>query len=392
MNDFQHHTPELRLHHGPDALAELPRELDRLGCRRAVVFCGASLAQPGGALERVAGMLGERLAATFTGVREHSPLPSVEEGARVLQRAGADAIVALGGGSAIVTARAAGIVAAEGQGVRALCTRHDAKGRMTSPRLLAPKLPHFVLPTTPTTACVKAGCAVHDPATGERLALFDPKTRARALFVDAGLLASAPQALLRGAGLNALSMAVEGLESAQGDPLSDALLMHAVRLLARQLPALAETPQDAGLRGELVLAAILAGQGTDFAGGGLASVLGHAIGPRCGLANGLVNAIVLPHTLRFNVAHTGARLWKLAASLPAVRGGADAGQDPLQAIAAVQALLDRLDVPHRLRDTGLARGDLPDVVAHAQSDFFLRRNPRPVAHAAELLEFLQACW
>jgi alcohol dehydrogenase class IV len=391
MKDFQHHTPPLRLHHGGGALAELPRELDRLGCRRAVVFCGASMARPGGGLERVAGALGERLAATFCGVREHSPLPSVEAGARVLQECGADAVVALGGGSAIVTARAATIVAAEGQPVRALCTRADAQGRMTSPRLLAPKLPQFVLPTTPTTACVKAGSAVHDPATGERLALFDPKTRAQAVFIDGGLLALAPVTLLRGAALNALAMAVEGLESAQGDPLSDALLMHAVRLLARGLPQLDAMPQDAGLRGELVLAAILTGQGTDFTGGGLASVLGHAIGPRCGVANGIVNAIVLPHTLRFNASHTGERMWKLAASLPASEV-AGSGSDPLQAIAAVEALLAQLPLPRRLRETRLVREDIPAVVAQAQADFFLQRNPRPVQGRDELAQLVQACW
>ena len=143
-----------------------------------------------------------------------------------------------------------------------------------------------------------------------------------------------------------------------------------------------------------MLSAILTGQGTDFAGGGLASALGHAIGPRCGLANGIVNAIVLPHTLRFNAAYTRTRLWKLGASLPGADKGASAqmDQDPLQAIAAVESLLDRLALPRRLRDIGLARADLTDVVAHAQADFFLRRNPRPVKDGTELLALLQACW
>ena len=56
--------------------------------------------------------------------------------------------------------------------------------KLHSPKLLAPKLPQFIVPTTPTTAMVKAGSAVFDPATGERLALFDPKTRAHAIFID----------------------------------------------------------------------------------------------------------------------------------------------------------------------------------------------------------------
>ncbi|RZL87770.1 MAG: iron-containing alcohol dehydrogenase [Variovorax sp.] len=388
MTGFQHHIAELRVHCGDQALAALPRELDRLGCRRAIVFCGATLSQPGGALDRVAQALGDRLAAAFPGVRGHSPVASVEEGAASIASARADAVVALGGGSAMVTARAASILAAEGGRVHDLASRIDSDGQTRSPRLAKPKLPQFVLPTTPSTACVKGGSAVHD-AGGDRLALFDPKTRAKAVFIDHALLATAPEPLIRSAALNALAMAVEGLESESSNPLSDALLMHALRLLAQDLPGVRDDPQDEPRRARLVLAAILCGQGTDQAGGGLASVLGHAVGHRSEVPNGIVNAIVLPHTMRFNLPVTQERLWKVRASLQASTGAVPAATD---AIEALETLFLDLGLPRRLRDTGLQQADFDAVVSDASADHFLQRNPRRVESPAQLHALLDACW
>lgn len=196
------------------------------------------------ALARVESALGERLAARFDGVREHSPLPAVEAARTALADAQADAVIAVGGGSAIVTARAATILLAEQRDVRELCTRREADGRLTSPKLLAPKLPQWVVPTTPTTAYAKAGSAVRDPETGERLALFDPKTGAQGIFIDPVMALTAPVELALASGLNAFSMAVEGLQSEVDDPLAEALLTHALRMLAEWLPRLRREPDD----------------------------------------------------------------------------------------------------------------------------------------------------
>jgi alcohol dehydrogenase class IV len=140
MISFQHITPPLRLFHGPESLSNLGRELDRVNSTRAVIFCGSSLAREGTLLQRVISAMGDRCAGTFTGVRAHSPVPSVEAAAEELKRLQADAVIAVGGGSAIVTARAASILAAEDRDVRALCTTRDEKGGLKSPKLLAPPL------------------------------------------------------------------------------------------------------------------------------------------------------------------------------------------------------------------------------------------------------------
>lgn len=387
MQSFQHITPPLRLFSGPDSLGSLGRELERLGRSRAVVFCGPWA--EGALLNAVRAGIGDRYAGVFTGVLAHSPVASVEDAAHALKRMEADAVVALGGGSSIVTARAASILAAEEGDARSLCTTRDSSGQLRSPKLLAPKLPQFIVPTTPTTAMVKAGSAVFDPSTGERLALFDPKTRAHAIFIDPDMIQSSPRELAISASLNTFSMAVEGLTSRSGDPLADAQLMHVLRLLARHLPDMKESDEP-DTRAQLLLAAVLCGQGTDHTGAGITTVLGHAIGARHHLDNGIANAIVLPHVLRFNGTTGESGLQKVAAALGLSRVDGDL---LVAAVArAVEGLFSLLGVPTQLREVGVARDTLPGIAAHAIGDWFLGGNPRRVRSEAELQQVLEEAW
>jgi len=389
MRSFQHISAPLRLYQGADSLTHLGRELDRLNCKRAVIFCGATLSRQSALIDQVKTALGERCAGMYAGVRARSPVPAVEDAARNLRELGADAVVAIGGGSAIVTARAASILLAENGPAQDLCTTQKMDGTLYSPKLLASKLPQLIIPTTPTTATVKAGSAVFDPESGKRLALFDPKTRAHALFIHPDFIGSAPDSLLVSSGLNTLTLAIEGLVSRTGDPLADALLMHAVRLLAKHLPA-SSTHVEADVRSEMMLAAVMCGQGTDFSGAGITTVLGHAIGARFNVENGLVNAIVLPHGIRFNALAAPAGMSKVAAAL-----GIAGAPEILPASIIIDALiqvLSSLNIPQRLRDLGIGQDELPDIAEQAMSDWFLRGNPRVISGAAQLEEVLQAAW
>lgn len=194
--------------------------LDRLGASRAVIMCAPWVRDHPHVLATIEKALGARLAGCFDGVEEHSPVPVVEEARRSLEHARADAVIAVGGGSAIVTVRAATILLAEKRNVRDLYTRREADGRLTSPRLAASKIPNWVIPTTPITAYAKAGSAVRDPDTGERLALFDPKTRAQGIFLDSAMALTAPADLAGSAALNAFAMAVESLQADADDAAS----------------------------------------------------------------------------------------------------------------------------------------------------------------------------
>jgi alcohol dehydrogenase class IV len=333
--------------------------------------------------------LRETLAASLVGectdVRANSPVPDVLRAADTLDELKADAVIAVGGGSAAVTARAAAILLAEKRPASELCTRRNANGEFESPRLSAAKLPQFVVPTTPSTAFVKAGSAVYDPEMKHRLALFDPKTRAKSLFLHPDFLLTAPEDLVRSASLNTMSTAIEALESPKTDPISEALLSHALRLIARHLKDVSAA--NIGAVENLALAAILCGRGTEQSGGGLASVLAHAIGHRSGTANGIVNAIVLPHTMRFNSAATTTTSSRIADALRT-----ETGARSLSHIASLEHILSAVALPRRLRDIGLKREELPEIAAAAMSDWFIKRNPRWVSTPDELLGILEEAW
>jgi alcohol dehydrogenase class IV len=386
---LRHAIPALRLYCGPDSLDALAGELDRLGCARAVVFAGRTLARDADVMGAMRAALGARLAGLFDGVQAHSPVPAVEDGLRALREYRADAVVALGGGSAIVTARASTILLAEGRGVEDLCTTFPPGKPPHSPKLLKPKLPQFAVPSTPTTAFAKAGTAVVDPVRRRRLTMFDPKTRAPVVALHPDVLMSAPADLVRDAALNAFAMAVQGIEGRTRDPLADALLLHALRLIRDFLPGLRVRPDDLGAREQLMFAALLSGQGTDYAGRGLASVVGHAIGARFHLQNGAVNAILLPHTIRFNAPATATRARLIAETM----GGAPASRDEAtEAADAVAAFLAGLGLPRRLRDIGVTADALAAISEDAMTDWFLHQNPRKVAASDDILAVLRAAW
>ncbi len=388
MSSFQHITPPLRLFHGPESLNQLGRELARMNCSRAMIFCGPWMAE-GPLLDRVRSALGDRCAGVYSDVLAHSPVASVESAASELKRLQADAVIAVGGGSVIVTARAATILAAENRPVQELCTVIDDKGGLKSPKLLAPKLPQLIVPTTPTTAIVKAGSAVFDPVEGRRLALFDPKTRAQCVFVDPEMILSAPRALVAAASINTMSMAIEGLISRSGDPIAEALLLQVLRLLRQHLPDTARL-DDAAVRGDLVVAGVLCGQGTDHTAAGITTVLGHAIGARYEKDNGLVNAIVLPHVLRFNAEAAAAGLAKVAAALGVPCS--DAATQLSMTIDVLTGIFSELGVPARLSELGVPREDLPELAGLAMGDWFLRGNPRRVQSASELQQIMEEAW
>ena len=384
MRSFQHASPPLRVFQGPDSLRFLGRELERLGSRRAVVMCGRSMSRDDALLGQVLTVMGDRCAGVFPGVKAHSPAPAVEDAARELRRLEADAVVAIGGGSATVTARAASILLAEEGDLASLATSVDSQGRLRSPKLLAPKIPQLVIPTTPTTAVVRAGSAVLDPVAGERRALFDPKTRAQAIFIHPDFAASAPQELVVGSALNTFAFVLEGLLSPTGDPIADALLMHGLRLTAQVLPD-PTLATDAGLRCDLVLAAVIGGQGTNATGAGIVTTLGHVIGARHGVDNGVANLIVLPHALRFNGQAAAAGLAKVATAL-------GLAPDAEAVIAGLDRIFSPLGLPRRLRDVGVAQDALPEMATLGMADWFLRGNPRPVRDMTELLQVLETAW
>jgi alcohol dehydrogenase len=385
---FRHFAPASRIFYGDDCLIHLPAELARSGAKRAVVFCGQTLARSTPGLSTIQAALGPLCSGVFAGVVEQSPLAAVEDGVEELRRLNADAIIALGGGSAVVTARAATVLYGEGGTAHDLATVFNSGRPPVSPKLAKPKLPQFIVPSTPTTAYAKSGAAIV-VSGGRRLSLFDPKARPQAVFFQPQLFAATPHRLIVDASIDAFAQAIQGLESVRVEPLADALLLHGVRLIRRSLDG-AANPASADARGDLMLAAQLIGEGTDYTGAGAASAIGHSIGARFGKGNGAAKAIVLPHTVMFNGPATRGRMHEIAGALGITNRAAET--DASEAIShACRQFFDSLGLPSRLRALKIPHDALPQIADDVSQDWFFTQNPRPMPQA-DLMELLEAAW
>ncbi len=392
VTPFRYRQPQTRIFGGDDALAQLAPEVDRAGASRLLVICGRSVATRTNLLERLRAALGERWAGLFDRVIAGSPLPAVEAGVKAARAVDADGIVAVGGGSSVVTARGITILLAESGDPRALATQYRRGHAPVSPRLDAPKVPNFLVLTTPTTAMARAGTALVDPELNHRIELFDPKTRAAAIIWDVEAMLTAPVTLTRSAAVSAYIGLYTGLATLDPNPIADADRRAAVELIREALPALIDDPASGSVRLRLAAAAYLSNRASEVeAGGGAAfgvlAALAHSIDTRyasCG--HGDAYAITAPAALRFNLEATTSEQARLARAV----GAGDAFEQ--SAADALEAFLAAVGMPSRLREVGVPEEDLPLIAADAMTDFNLHRNARPVSRAEELLPLLASIY
>lgn len=396
MQTIRYRSHPLRLHAGRDALANLGAEAARLGARRGFVVCGQSIANKTDLLDRVRAELGDRYAGVYGGVLTSSPLASVEAGVAAARDADADLIVAVGGGSAVVTARAVVILLAESGTAHELCTKYPSDGPPISPRLMAPKIPNIVVATTPTTAMTRAGTAIVDPERQHRLELFDPKTRPTAVIWDADAMMTAPPDLAMSAAASAFSGVATGLAVESVNPIAEGDLRQSIRLLRDNMLRLRSEPADPDVRMNLAAASFLANRAGDAesrgAGGGFGVVaaVAHTIDtryPAC--SHGAAYAIATAPGLRYNASHTSEGQARLAEALGAADSSLSAPDNAARAADAIASFYESVGMPVRLSNVGIPEGDLPRIAQDAQEEFGIRRNARPVTGPEDLMPLLR---
>lgn len=396
MQTIRYRSHPLRLHAGRDALANLGAEAARLGARRGFVVCGQSIANKTDLLDRVRAELGDRYAGVYGGVLTSSPLASVEAGVAAARDADADLIVAVGGGSAVVTARAVVILLAESGTAHELCTKYPSDGSPISPRLMAPKIPNIVVATTPTTAMTRAGTAIVDPERQHRLELFDPKTRPTAVIWDADAMMTAPPDLAMSAAASAFSGVATGLAVEGVNPIAEGDLRQSIRLLRDNMLRLRSEPADPDVRMNLAAASFLANRAGDAesrgasGGFGVVAAVAHTIDtryPAC--SHGAAYAIATAPGLRYNASHTSEGQARLAEALGAADSSLSAPDNAVRAADAIASFYESVGMPVRLSNVGIPEGDLPRIAQDAQEEFGIRRNARPVTGPEDLMPLLQ---
>ena len=388
----------VRVHGGPNVIARLGDEVDRLRAQRILVVCGQTVAHKTDLLDRVKDSLGDKFAGVFDAVQASSPLPSVELATAQARDAGADLIVALGGGSAVVTARAIIILLGEGGRAQDHATQYPPGQPPVSPRLMKPKIPNIVVLTTPTTAVTRAGTAVLNLETGHRTELFDPKTRPAAVFLDTDALLTAPAWLCLSAAASCFSGVVGALQSPeQPNPLAEGDLIQALGLLRRDMQLVKSQEEGGRSRINLCAAAILMNRAMDSGAGGgglgVVSSLAHSLDsgyPGC--SHGDAYAVLTAPGIAFNRDFNLAGQARLASVMGVMNGDMDDRQGADAAATAVAETYRQLEMPSRLREVGVPEDGVRQIAVDSMTDFGITRNVRPVKDAVELDELLKQIW
>jgi alcohol dehydrogenase len=364
---FTNHLP-VRIRFGDgeaDGLADL---LDRPGAGAAMVVIDDGLEERN---ERVAAALG---ALDEAGVRLHRHVKAAGEptsatvDAAVAALAGhrPHALLAVGGGSAIDTAKAARLCVQLGRPFAEL-----AASEYSVP---APKIPLIAVPTTAGTGSeVSGGAVITDAATGRKAGIASPNLRAQYAVVDPLLTHSVPPALTAYTGVDALAQAIAGMIARTRTPIGDAIALEAVRLIGRSLVRAWRDGDDAVARSEMACASLMAGLTMNLSDCTAEHSLAQAIASVRHAPHGLTIGIVLPHTLERERAHVPGQLDRVAAALALP---ADGGAPGAAAVQWIRELLAELEFPG-LASLDIGVDDLDRLTELTMSDFFITQAPVP---------------
>lgn len=376
---------------GELALERIPDELRHFSCTRPMLLSDAGLARIG-APDRVAGAMaaeGCPPACTFTDIPVDSSLAVVDRIAALYREQGCDALVAVGGGSVIDTAKGVRLVLSQGSANILSLSGLENLTRGTH-------IPFVVVPTTAGTGSECTGVAViRNDANGVKMEFLSPFVEPDVAVIDPRMTLGLPPKITASTGMDALCHAVEASTCLQANPLSSAYAAAAIRMIARNLPRAVEQGSDRAARFAMAVASTMAGIAFSNSMVGAVHAIGHALGGVCHVPHAVAMGILLPHVMRYNLDRCRD---SYAALLPLLAGDEAAAATPPhdRAAAAIQAIVDlgrRLDslcgLPLSLSAAGVDPADFPRVAAQAVNDGALIVNPR-AADEQQVIQILQA--
>ncbi len=307
----------------------------------------------------------------FDRVQENPTVTNVKDGVAKCRESEADVILAVGGGSAIDTAKAIGVIMTnpEFEDVVSL------EGAVTQNKAL----PIIAVSTTSGTAAeVTINYVITDEEKERKFVVVDHNDLPIAAIIDTELALTMPKSLAAYTGMDALTHAIEGYITKGAWGLPDALHLYAIELIAKNLRAsVLENDEDA--REQMALAQYVAGMGFSNVGLGIVHSMAHPLGAVYGIAHGAANAVLLPYVMEFNADATGERYRDIARAM-GVRGTEDMEQTEYReaCINAVQQLSKDLSIPEKVSELGVKEEDIEKLAQFAMDDACTPGNPKDV--------------
>ena len=356
-------------YHGAGAVKEIAGEAKGRGFQKALICSDPDLIKFG-VTKKVTDVLDEAGLAyeIYSNIKANPTIENVQKGVEAFMAAGADYLIAIGGGSSMDTAKGIGIVIAnpEFADVRSLEGTAPTKNK---------SVPIFAVPTTAGTAAeVTINYVITDTEKNRKMVCVDPKDIPVVAFVDPEMMSTMPKGLTAATGMDALTHAIEGYITAGAWELSDMFHLKAIEIISRSLRgAVNNTPEG---REGMALGQYIAGMGFSNVGLGIVHSMAHPLGALYDTPHGVANAIILPTVMEYNAEATGEKYREIARAM-GVEGVDDMTQEEYRkaAIDAVKQLSADVGIPADLKDI-VKPEDIPFLAQSAYDDACRPGNPK----------------
>lgn len=356
-------------YHGAGAVAAIKDEAAGRGFKKALVCSDPDLIKFG-VTKKITDILdGAGLAyEIFSEIKPNPTIQNVQAGVSAFKAAGADYLIAIGGGSSMDTAKAVGIIInnPEFADVRSLEGVADTKNKC---------VPIFAVPTTAGTAAeVTINYVITDAEKNRKMVCVDPHDIPVVAFVDPDMMETMPKGLTAATGMDALTHAIEGYITKGAWELSDMFHLKAIEIIARSLRGAVANTKEGRL--DMALGQYVAGMGFSNVGLGIVHSMAHPLGALYDTPHGVANAIILPTVMEYNAPATGEKYREIARAM-GVKDVDGMSQEEYRkaAIDAVKQLSQDVGIPANLKDIVKAE-DIPFLAQSAYDDACRPGNPR----------------
>lgn len=369
---------------GCGARKELENEIKRRNFRKAFIVVDNDLIKFG-TLDMVTSEIEGIPYEIFSEFKANPTVNNVKNGVIAFNASGSDFIIAIGGGSAIDTAKGIAIVAnnPEFADVVSLEGVADTKAKC---------VPIIALPTTAGTAAeVTINYVITDEESGRKMVCVDPNDIPVLAIVDAELMASMPKGLTASTGMDALTHAIEGYITKGAWELSDMFELKAIELISSNLRAATANGKDMKARENMALAQYVAGMAFSNVGLGCVHSMAHPLGARFDVPHGVANALLLPFVMEFNMPAALDKYCEIAKAMGEDITGLTREEGAKVAVNAVKKLSLDLNIPQTLREINIPKESLNKLAKDAYADVCTGGNPREITEN-DILELYQIAY
>ena len=307
----------------------------------------------------------------FDGVKPNPTVNNVHDGLTMGKINNVDAIVAIGGGSAIDTAKAIGIIITNPEFSDVVSLDGVANTKNKS-------LPLIALPTTAGTAAeVTINYVITDEKRTKKMVCVDPHDIPAVAIIDPDLMEKMPQGLAASTGMDALTHAMEGYITKAGWLIPDMFHINAMSLIYKNLE-LAANEKDPEAIEKMGYAQYIAGMGFSNVGLGIVHSMAHSLGAYFDTPHGVANALLLPHVLKFNGEVCPDLFRNMGAAFGIDMTDATDEEAVDKVVEAVKELSVKLGIPQTLREIGVDEEMITTLAKQAINDACTPGNPREV--------------